>query len=486
MSAAVENNQRKEKCQVFTPPDIVDEMLDLVGYTLDLYGKKILESSCGEGNFLKRIVERYIRSCEDAGFDKQSIRHGLQEDVFGIELDEKLYNTCISSLNKIAREHSINSVKWSIFNRDALLEPVDMKFDFVVGNPPYISYWDMERDTRSFLRDKYDSCTYGAFDYFYAFLEQGVEQLSPTGKLCYIVANSFFKTRSGETLRSILRPHLKEVHDYPTSQLFHTILTSPAIVVIDAAQQDNLIQYYDESKQTKKSVKRESLGKLWVFGEQEKAILSKNTCRFGDHFNVSLGIATQLNRAFVLSNEWQRDGDYLKNGEFSIEFATVKKAASPKGKRANKTEYIILPYELGKGAIAKYDESRYEETFPLAYRHLLRFKDALLERDADKTAQWFEYGRSQALGHIWTKKLLLSTLITDKVRVYDLAEDEVPYSGLYITEKEQGQMSLAQGKKVLESEAFLEYSRIVGINVSGRSIRVRPQDILDYQWDSVS
>lgn len=39
-----------KKCQVFTPADYVEELLDSVGYTENLYGKRILENSCGDGN----------------------------------------------------------------------------------------------------------------------------------------------------------------------------------------------------------------------------------------------------------------------------------------------------------------------------------------------------------------------------------------------------------------------------------------------------
>ena len=45
-----------KKCQVFTPNDYVKELLDSVGYIDNLYGKKILENSCGDGNILVEVV----------------------------------------------------------------------------------------------------------------------------------------------------------------------------------------------------------------------------------------------------------------------------------------------------------------------------------------------------------------------------------------------------------------------------------------------
>lgn len=43
MGSVIENEKTKEKCQIFTPDDIVKSMLDHLGYSDHLYGKTILE-----------------------------------------------------------------------------------------------------------------------------------------------------------------------------------------------------------------------------------------------------------------------------------------------------------------------------------------------------------------------------------------------------------------------------------------------------------
>ena len=48
------------RCQQFTSLEIADEMLDLLGYRQNLYGKTVLENSCGEGDILCLVVKRYI------------------------------------------------------------------------------------------------------------------------------------------------------------------------------------------------------------------------------------------------------------------------------------------------------------------------------------------------------------------------------------------------------------------------------------------
>lgn len=120
MGSVIENAKTKEKCQIFTPDDIVETMLDHVGYIDSLYGKTILENSCGNGQFLKGIVKRYINDCKRKGLSRTKIKNGLGRDIFGIELDPSLYRECIQTLNSITDSFGLKRVCWQIKQADAL------------------------------------------------------------------------------------------------------------------------------------------------------------------------------------------------------------------------------------------------------------------------------------------------------------------------------------------------------------------------------
>ena len=47
-----------KKCQIFSSKELVQQLLDEEEYKKNLYGKKILENSCGNGNILEEIVIR--------------------------------------------------------------------------------------------------------------------------------------------------------------------------------------------------------------------------------------------------------------------------------------------------------------------------------------------------------------------------------------------------------------------------------------------
>ena len=127
------------KCQVFTPPEYVKKLLDVVGYRNNLYGKKVAENSCGDGNVLIEIVKRYIKSCLKSNMTINDIRVGLQNDIWAAEIDAKHIENCKNRLNKLVEKYNIYNVNWNILEGDFLKENIANTFDFVVGNPPYIS-----------------------------------------------------------------------------------------------------------------------------------------------------------------------------------------------------------------------------------------------------------------------------------------------------------------------------------------------------------
>ncbi|MBC1284122.1 N-6 DNA methylase, partial [Listeria welshimeri] len=179
----------KANHKVFTPNNIVKKMLDISGYKKDLYGKKILENSCGIGNFLIEIVRRYIKDGRVNALSNSQISEGLEKDIYGVEIDKELYELCIQQLNIILDSEQIPRLSWKIYNTDALSFNMDMKFDFIVGNPPYIAYSALNHEQRLFIKENYQVCQFGKPDYYFAFIESSLSKLNADGKLVYIVPN---------------------------------------------------------------------------------------------------------------------------------------------------------------------------------------------------------------------------------------------------------------------------------------------------------
>lgn len=471
MSRVLEINDNRNKCQKFTPDGLVDTMLELAQYSGDLYGKYVLENSFGSGNILEAIVSKYIEEAFAHNYSRTQIAEGLGRDIYGIELDKELYDVCIMKLNSITDKNRIPRVDWHLYNDDALAFDYPVKYDYIIGNPPYISYKELDKDSREQLRNRFESCKNGKFDYCYAFIELGISLLSESGKLIQLVPNNIYKNVFANHLRALLGQHVTEIYDYPEQKLFGETLTSISILCYDVASNADCFRYVNKTDNNSITIARNTLENKWVFAKQQEH--SQGSIRFGDWYSASISVATLLNEAFLI------DDEQAKNEE--IEPKVLRNAASPRNLRERKRQRIIFPYSVVNGKIHRYTEDSFREQCPKAAAHLEQYKNSLLERDSDKTANWFEYGRSQALTQINKEKLLMSTIITKKAEVYKLDALTIPFSGIYITAKNQS-YRLDEAKRMLDSPQFLEYVKRIGIKISGTSLRITCRDVNNFEY----
>lgn len=474
MTSVIEDLKVKQKCQTFTPAEKVSQMLDLANYVDTLYGKRILENSCGNGEFLAHIVERYIADAFRNVHSPAEVKEGLERDILAYDIDIELVKICRDRLDEIASRFSLHDVQWNIKCADFLSEPFSDQFDFIVGNPPYIAYRDLPGDVQKHIKEHFETCKKGKFDYCYAFIEKSYKMLSAGGCLVYIIPSNIFKNVFGAEIRKLILNDLDLVVDFPNEKVFEKALVSPSIIRIRKGANTSTLDYSEKFGQTKPIEKRK-LSERWFFDLPE----DREGRELGKDYQASHSIATLLNDAFVLKDGEIRDGFYYIDNDH-IEMEIVKKAASPKNKRSKKhTEHIIFPYAFDdQGNLLRYSEEEMQNRFPGAMAYLNKHKAALESRAADKTALWYEYGRSQAIKNIFGPKVLISKVISDCTEAYLLEEDEIPYSGIYITQS--GEATLSDLLNILKSKRFKQYISKVGLSVSGTSRRIITKDIEEY------
>lgn len=466
-----------KKCQVFTPKDYVEKILDDVGYTSNLYGKKVLENSCGDGNILSKVVERYVADCRAQGLSRTKIKNGLKRDIIGVEIDKDQSTKCIERLNKILEDSNIQKITWQIYTTDYLKKKFTQRFDYIVGNPPYITYSEMKSTEQEYLGKHFAACKKGKFDYCYAFIEKSLTDLSTDGKMAYLIPVSIFKTFFGEKLRCIMKPYVRKITEYTQDGGFDKALVKPAIIVLQKNKFNHELQYIDDASGIRRNIRNSQLNSKWTFNEA-----NVGNYRFGDYFKVSHVVATLLNKAFVLSGGKETETSYIVD-DFHIEKAVVRPTDTPKNRQYGRNEQIIFPYYYTDGRLGRYTDEQFAERFPEATRYLNTYREDLMGRKSDKTASWFEYGRSQALVGINKRKLLVSTVISSRVEVYELSAESIPYAGMYIVPiTDDEKMNLQRAQEILKSNGFYQYVQNIGIHINGNSVRVTSKDIENYHF----
>ena len=465
-----------ENCKVYTPREYVDEVLNAIEYSDNLFGKSVLENSCGIGDILCTIVERYIATSINAGMDHDDIKNGLERDICGTEIELDSVNECKRNLSRISERYDIFGVNWQIIHCDYLKYNMGRSFDYVIGNPPYIVYRDINKSDQEYIRNHFNTCKKWMFDYYYAFIEKSVMDLSADGKMAYIVPYSFYKNEGASLARELIKPYVTHIFDYTHSKKFPGVITSSTLLVLQKCLSETL-RYHDVNSGVIRTIPKESLLSKWTFNDTP---YNEGEFVFGDYYSVHNTVATLYNKAFVL-NEFEKIDGYYRVGKKQIEDGIVKPAISrKKGKQALNVA-IIFPYYFQGGKLMHYTELELKSLYPYAYDYLSQFKDKLENKTRDGKTEWFEYGKSQALTTVFSEKIVFPSIETKKITVTIVDKEMIPLAGFFVTAKSK-RHTLEEAKRILESPAFYTYLCYCGVFTTGHSRRISVKDVLSYRF----
>jgi hypothetical protein len=95
--------------EVFTPPWMVEAMLDLVKGETERIDSRFLETACGDGNFLVQILQRKLAAVEfkygKSEFERRHYALLALMCIYGIELLPDNIDDCRANLLKIFAEY---------------------------------------------------------------------------------------------------------------------------------------------------------------------------------------------------------------------------------------------------------------------------------------------------------------------------------------------------------------------------------------------
>jgi len=287
---------RKKFGQYYTPPYIVNLILDRVGY----FPKKnifltddILDPASGSGTFLLNAVNRILESKQDGANHSIEYKKIIENHIYGSEL--MLFPYLISEINILIQispilkdiidsgkklnvfhvfpNNSFNLVDKALINRlfdieedkikgNELMDTavIDRKkpkllelqhihdFEYVVGNPPYVAN-DTNPELFREMRELFTFCeeTYhNKMDLFYWFILLGILKLKAGGKLGFITTRYWIDKgeKTGvETLKKYILEHcyLREVIDLRNVNVFPSA-TGQENMIFVLEKKDNMIK----------------------------------------------------------------------------------------------------------------------------------------------------------------------------------------------------------------------------------------------------
>lgn len=231
-----------ERGAIFTKPEVVEFILDLAGYdpARKLADKRLLEPSCGNGEFVIAAIDRLVASYQRHGGDLSMAVEGLCDAICAVEAhDDSAQEAQARVIDRLignglsAQQSKRLATAWIVVG-DFLLADLQGAFDFVVGNPPYVRQELIPDDVLASYRRRY-ATLYNRADLYVPFIERGLNILSADGKLCYICSNRWMKCAYGKPLRAMVAKgfHLDAFVDMVDTPAFQRdVIAYPAITLL--------------------------------------------------------------------------------------------------------------------------------------------------------------------------------------------------------------------------------------------------------------
>jgi len=392
-----------------TPETIVDHMVArLFDARPPSENSRILDPGCGPGAFIEGI----IRWCA---------RHRIATpQITGIELDPARHAEATAKF----REHK--TIK--VVRRDFLTRNEE-RFDYIIGNPPYVSIYSFSDEEKAAFRAEYETAS-GRFDLYLLFFEQALRLLELGGRLVFITPEKFLYVKTAEPLRKILAAlSVREIR-LADEETFAKLVTYPAITTVDNSPPTRNTEIVLRSQVTRK-VRFPTDGSS-VLPLLNRYPVKHNGPTLADVcVRVSCGVATGADEIYV-----RRMAD-LTPELSAFSYPTISGRQLVPGKeRIESRDAMLVPYD-GAG-----------ELLPLSRLGALRRylsrpenKEHLGQRVCARRKPWHAFHDSVPLGDILRPKLLCKDIAEKPSFWIDRMGTSVPrHSVYYIVPKDPSRL----------------------------------------------
>ncbi len=485
----LDKEKKDENGIVFTPKYISDFIINDCFKNIKVWDKniRIIDPGCGCGIFLISAIE-YIHN--HFKVDVQTI---IEENIYGIDIMEDNIRRCkyvielYCIINKLKLKEDI---KLNLVTADSLKENWNnifnvKKFDYIIGNPPYVNPHNMDKNTVKFLKENFETTKKGTFNICYAFIENGLKYLNKNGALEYIIPNNVLTIKSANRLRELLQAgkNIESIIDFADNMIFKPIRTYNCIIKLNK-KINKKFKYVVLNKCDNIEKELENLN----YQSMDISALDKNGWKLVNKVTlenikkierqkmpikefIRTGIATLKDGVYIVennANEFYKNVDGIK---FNIEPEIVKpiyKIPELKNCENEKDamQYIIFPYYKCKGTYKLIEEQELKNKYPDTYKYLEYMKSKLDKRDNGKKNPygWYAYGRTQGLNK-YGKKILFPTFSKDPKFKYIENENALFCNGYAIFENDK--ISLKVLGKILNSDLMKYYIRNTSYTIEG-------------------
>lgn len=192
-----ERSNKSQLGQFITPINLATKLFDGLQIVRE---SRVLEPGCGNGSFILPAIDRLLKAYYWMP-KEEALAHILTHNLWGVEIDPEAYNNL---LDNIRCTFGCLPKRHNLYQEDFLQFKPDLKFDFVIGNPPFGGTIAIEN------QDKLDKM-YGwrngnkiKKETYSFFLVKSLDHLEKGGRLKFICSDTFLTIPTMKGLREYL------------------------------------------------------------------------------------------------------------------------------------------------------------------------------------------------------------------------------------------------------------------------------------------
>lgn len=380
-----------------TPEAIVDLMVAKLFLKRPPHSKDtVLEPGCGKGAFIDGIV-RWCRKH----------RTPLPR-IVGIDSDPKFIKQTKEKFS------SISSVR--IVEQD-FLTSFDHKYDYIIGNPPYVSITKLSEQERSAFRNRYATAK-GRFDLYLLFFERALNCLKPNGRLVFITPEKFLYVETAQPLRSMLgKVAVEEIH-LVDEHVFGELATYPTVTTVvnsPDARTTRVILRNGQTREVRLSVDAPSWMPFLNGGADKIAGHTlKDIC-----VRISCGVATGADGVYVVKTV----SPELKRFAYST---IAGQEISPYDRALRPAHFMLMPYSQNGELLPEAELGDLG-----AYLRQPERREILLKRTCAVRKPWYAFHETPPLPEILRPKILCKDITRSSFFVLDETGALVPRHSVY-------------------------------------------------------
>lgn len=429
-----------EKGEVFTKPEVVNFMVSLLDIRQagSIEKIRVLEPSCGHGEFLLPIVAEILKSASEK--EETLDISVLMECVVAFDIVKANVDIAKSRLSVLLETHGFSSEdicaltdRW-VIHGDFLQAKTTGLFTHIIGNPPYVRVENIPKVLLDAYRKAFATMADRA-DLYIPFFEKSLSLLNENGKLCFICTDRWTKNQYGRKLRGFISNNFSfdlYIDLYGAEAFQKKVLTYPAITLMGRKQSNRTLICHNPS------LNQELMGSIkaalashadahdpklqyrkdvvngehpWLLGSAEQIeLVRKLEEKFPTlqeaHCNVFIGAATGNNEVFIIDESVEIEEDR--------KLPVVTASEIRDGKINWNGKYIINTY--GRDGVAPINE------FPMLSAYLHKYEDDLRKRHVAKNspATWYKTIDRVYPNRARSPKLMIPDIKSELTVVFDV------------------------------------------------------------------